>query len=53
MEPHLPYPLEILHKENLYTLDILLGEGASGKVFRFIGQKHVIAVKIEEESKRR
>jgi hypothetical protein len=53
MEQQLAYPLEILHKDTLFRYDILLGEGGFGKVFRFISQKNVMAVKIEEESKRR
>lgn len=53
MDSQLAYPLEILHKDIVFKFDIELGAGAFGKVYRYKSQRNVMAVKIEEESKRR
>lgn len=53
MSLSLPYPLEVFYKDIVFSFDEEIGAGAFGRVYRYKSVKNVIAVKIEEESKRR
>ena len=53
MSEPLPYPLEVFYKEIVFKYDGELGAGAFGIVYRYKSARNIIAVKIEEESKRR
>ena len=52
MSLSLPYPSEVSYKDIVFQFDKELGAGAFGKVYKYKSVKNVIAVKIEEESKK-
>ena len=52
MSLSLPYPSEVSYKDIVFKFDGELGAGAFGKVYKYKSVKNVIAVKIEEESKK-
>ena len=55
MSLSLPYPSEVSYKDIVFQFDKELGAGAFGKVYKYKSvknEKNVIAVKIEEESKK-